>query len=178
MDRWVPQGLVEFLWTAFLSEVIDVHAIDAVMLSGACRAYHRIAHKIAKERKLEAGVFEEDDIRPDCITLERDGVNGNSTLPDNPIFYLNKVPSGEISTEPVGNTFWLAALWAAFTTLRRKYWAGFFRYRHHRPLSLLEGGPWLRSIWRKAFCRGKERNMQFRLTAAFQSLFPGAPAGS
>lgn len=94
MDRWVPQGLVEFLWPAFLSEVIDVHAIDAVMLFGDCRAYHRIAHEIAKERRLEVGVFEEGYIRPDCITLERDGVNGNSTLPDNPIFYLNKVPSG------------------------------------------------------------------------------------
>lgn len=167
-------GLSE--WPAFLSELIDLHAVDAVMLFGDCRAYHRIAHEIAKERRLEVGVFEEGYIRPDYITLERDGVNGNSTLPNNPIFYLNKVPSGEVYTEAVGNSFWLAALWACLYYLAAQMlWPVFFRYRHHRPLNLLETGPWLRSIWRKAFYRIRERHMQSLLTGALSRRFFLAP---
>ncbi|MFS0754939.1 capsular biosynthesis protein [Noviherbaspirillum sp. 1P10PC] len=172
-----PRGAMAFRgafdeWPVFLNEVIDTHAIDTVLLFGDCRAYHRIAHQIAKERKLEVGVFEEGYIRPDYITLERDGVNGNSTLPNNPIFYLNKVPSGEVYTEPVGNTFWLAALWACLYYLAAQIlWPVFSRYRHHRPLSILETGPWVRSIWRKAFYRIKERDMQSRLTGALSSRF-------
>lgn len=163
-------GLTE--WPAFLSKIIDVHAIDVIMLFGDCRVYHRIAHDIAKERQLEVGVFEEGYIRPDYVTLERDGVNGNSTLPDDPGFYLNRVQSGEVCTEPVGNSFWFAALWASVYYLAAQFLLPvFFRYRHHRPLSILEAGPWLRSVWRKAFYRIRERDMQARLTGTLSRRF-------
>lgn len=172
-----PRGAMAFRgaieqWPAFLNEIIDTHAIDTVFLFGDCRAYHRIAHKIAKDRQLDVGVFEEGYIRPDHITLERDGVNGNSTLPSRPDFYLDKAPSGEVQVEPVGNTFWFAALWACLYYLAAQImWPVFFRYRHHRSLSILETGPWLRSIWRKAFYRIRERGMQARLTGALSGRF-------
>jgi capsular polysaccharide export protein len=159
-------------WPSFLGDVIETHAIDTVMLFGDCRAYHRIAHEIAKERGLEVGVFEEGYIRPDYITLERDGVNGNSTLPDNPIFYLNKVPSGDIYTEPVGNTFWYAAIWVCLYYLAAQIlYPVFLRYRHHRPLSILETGPWLRSLWRKVFYKVKEKDMEALLTGPLSRKF-------
>jgi capsular polysaccharide export protein len=172
-----PRGAMAFRgalddWPAFLNEVLDTHAIDTIMLFGDCRAYHRIAHQIAKERKLEVGVFEEGYIRPDYVTLEQDGVNGNSTLPDNPIFYLNKVPSGQVYTEPVGNTFWYAAIWACLYYLAAQIlYPVFFRYQHHRPLNVLEFGSWSRSLWRKVFYKFKEKDIAARLLGPLSQQF-------
>jgi capsular polysaccharide export protein len=159
-------------WPSFLAEVIESRGIDTIMLFGDCRAYHRAAHKIARECSIEVGVFEEGYIRPDYVTLERDGVNGNSPLPDNPIYYLNKVPDGDVYTEPVGNTFWYAAVWACIYYLAAQIFLPFFyRYQHHRPLTVLEIGPWLRSLWRKAYYRVKERSVQQKLTGALSKQF-------
>jgi capsular polysaccharide export protein len=159
-------------WPAFLSEVIESRGIDTIMLFGDCRAHHRIAHEVAKRRDIEVGVFEEGYIRPDYVTLERDGVNGYSPLPDNPIYYLNKVPNGNVYNESVGNTFWYAALWACLYYLAAQLFAPFFyRYQHHRPLSVLEAGPWLRSLWRKVYYKFKERSVQQKLTGALSKKF-------
>jgi len=159
-------------WPMFLSEVIESHSIDTIMLFGDCRSYHQIAHEIARERNIEVGVFEEGYIRPDYVTLERDGVNGNSPLPDNPIYYLNKVPNGDVYTEPVGNTFWYAAVWACIYYLAGQILMPFFwHYRHHRPLSVLEIGPWLRSLWRKAYYKIKERSVQHKLAGVLSKQF-------
>jgi capsular polysaccharide export protein len=172
-----PQGAIPFRgamdeWPSFLSEVIESCSIDTIMLFGDCRAYHRIAHEIAKDRNIEVGVFEEGYIRPDYVTLERDGVNGNSPLPDNPIYYLNKVPSGDVYTESVGNTFWYAAVWACLYYLAAQlFFPFFFRYKHHRPLTVLETGPWLRSLWRKFFYKLRERSVQGRLTGPLSKKF-------
>jgi len=159
-------------WPSFLAAVIENNGIDTIMLFGDCRAYHRTAHEIARKRGIEVGVFEEGYIRPDYVTLERDGVNGNSPLPDNPIFYLNKVPDGDVYTEPVGNTFWYAAVWACIYYLAAQILFPFFyRYQHHRPLTVLETRPWLRSLWRKAYYKIKERSVQQELTGALSKQF-------
>lgn len=172
-----PRNAVSFRgslgeWPVFLSQMIELHAIDVVMLFGDCRVYHRVAHEIAKQRRLEIGVFEEGYFRPDYITLERDGVNGNSTLPDNPVFYRDRVPSCAVYTDAVGDSFWLAALWACLYYLAAQImWPAFFRYCHHRPLSLLEAGPWLRSMWRKVFYKMRERGVEASLNSTFSRKF-------
>jgi capsular polysaccharide export protein len=159
-------------WPAFLSGVMESCKIDIVMLFGDCRAYHQVAHQLARQRNIEVGVFEEGYIRPDHVTLERDGVNGNSPLPDNPIYYLNRVARGDVHTEPVGNTFWYAAVWACIYYLAAQLLLPFFpRYQHHRPLTVLETGPWLRSFWRKAYYKVKERSIQHELTGPLSKRF-------
>lgn len=172
-----PRGAITFRgaldeWPAFLNEVMDTHAIDTVLLFGDCRTYHRIAHQIGKDRNMEVGVFEEGYMRPDYITLERDGVNGNSTLPDNPIFYLNKVPHSQVYTEAVGNTFWYAAIWACLYYLAAQIlYPVFSRYRHHRPLGIQESLPWARAMWRKVYYRFKEKGIEARLTGPLSKQF-------
>ncbi|WP_435626653.1 capsule biosynthesis protein [Candidatus Ferrigenium straubiae] len=159
-------------WPAYLEALLDQLNIDAVLLFGDCRPHHRMAHGIVHRRGLEIGVFEEGYARPDYITLERFGANGNSLIPRNPIFYLNNpMPSVE-QPLPVGNAFWMAALWAVLYYLAAGLLKpAFSRYRHHRPLTWLECLPWLRSIWRKGYYALKERHVSARLMSEFAGRY-------
>lgn len=151
-------------WPAFFRQLVQQLDIDTVMLFGDCRVYHTKAYDIARQLGLEVGVFEEGYFRPDYVTLEREGVNGYSALPDKPIFYLNSVPARRVRTDAVGNTFWHAASWAVLYYLAAHFLRPLFpRYQHHRPLTVLEGGHWFRSLWRKAFYRIKESGIQSTL---------------
>jgi capsular polysaccharide export protein len=159
-------------WPAFFKHVLDQHTIDVVLLFGDCRPIHRVAHEIAAERGVAAGVFEEGYVRPDYITLERFGVNGNSLAPRNPDFYLGTAEPAPPPTRSVGNTFWHTACWAvqyyAASALLRPI---FRHYAHHRPLTLKEGLPWLRSIWRKQIFRWKERGIQTELASTLSGQY-------
>lgn len=171
------QGAIAFKgdineWPAFLDNILQSYRINTVMLFGDCREYHKIAHKIAKERRIEVGVFEEGYIRPDYVTLERDGVNGNSALPSDPAYYLNKVSTNPVRTDPVGNTFPYAAVWACLYYIAAHLLRpAFCNYQHHRPLTIRETGPWLRALWRKVVYRLKERGVQDRLTGPLSKKY-------
>jgi capsular polysaccharide export protein len=159
-------------WPHFLLDILTRLNIDTVMLFGDCRAYHQVAHKIARERGIEVGVFEEGYIRPNFVTLEREGVNGFSPLPDNPIFYLNTVEPRKIRPEKVGNTFRYTAWWVTYyyiAALLLQLW--FPHYRHHRPLHALEAFRWLRSTGRKIFYRIKERGIEQQLVGPLSRKF-------
>ena len=152
-------------WPDFFRKFVAEHAIDLVFLFGDCRPPHKAIHPIALELGVEIGVFEEGYIRPDYITLERHGVNGFSQLPKLPDFYKSHAVGRHPKIEKVGNTYWhmvrqTIVYYAAASVLNP-----FFRkYKHHRPLHLLEAFPWVRSIWRKQYYRVKERGVQERLT--------------
>jgi capsular polysaccharide export protein len=47
----------------------------------------------------------------------------------------------------------------------------FPRYRHHRPLSIFEAGPWLRGAWRRIFYAIKERGVLERLTGPLSKKY-------
>lgn len=166
-----PNNFVDFTgsiddWGDFFSEFIEKYSIDAVILFGDCRKYHRIAHTIADNRGMEIGIFEEGYIRPDYITFEEFGVNGNSLIVRNATFY-NDLNENEFTIpEPiqVRNTFWHMAMWASlyyfFSTL---FYVRFRNYQHHRPLNPFEGFFWIRSIWRKQWYKIKESGIQHNL---------------
>lgn len=176
---WIffPSGAINFHgqpeeWPAFFETLLDRLHIDVVMLFGDCRSIHTLAHTIAYRRGLEIGVFEEGYIRPDYVTLERFGVNNYSLIPRNPEFYLTKPMSFQEPTLRVGNTYWYTVLWAMLY-----YFAAgllkplFIHYRHHRPLTWLEGLPWLRSVWRKGRYAIRERGVLARLTGELQGRY-------
>lgn len=153
-------------WPAFFERLLDQLQIETVLLFGDCRQYHRQAYAIATARGIEVGVFEEGYLRPNWITLELSGANGHSKIPSDPKFYRNIMFHPNSSPEQaVGDSFAMAALWAilyyvtAFTL-----WPLFRRYRHHRPLSLLEALPWIRAGWRKLHYAYKERDVLSQLT--------------
>ena len=68
-------------WPEWLEERLRTLKIDVVIMFGDCRPIHREAHALADRLGLEVWVFEEGYIRPDYVTLERFGVNGNSRMP-------------------------------------------------------------------------------------------------
>lgn len=147
-------------WVSFLEFLLRDLQIDTIMLFGDCRRYHVAARNVARARNVETWVFEEGYIRPDFVTMERDGTNGHSSLPRDANFYRN-LPECELTPErEVGRVFGHLAVWAGLYGAAAMVGRMFFpHYRHHRPLSLREGGRWVRAGWRKIAYKVRERGM-------------------
>ncbi|GAA5786915.1 capsule biosynthesis protein [Chitiniphilus shinanonensis] len=158
-------------WPQWLEDRLRRLEIDVIFLFGDCRPIHRIAHAVAIRMGVEVGVFEEGYVRPDYVTLERFGVNGHSLLPRVPDAYKDR-PRSTVRTWAVGNTYWPMA-WYAFCYFGVGCLGGrlFPHYRHHRALSLAEGLPWIRSIWRKHWYRWRERGVQEKLVSTYSKRF-------
>ena len=161
-------------WPAYFEGLLDRLDVDVVLLFGDCRSQHQVAQTIAERRGIETGVFEEGYLRPHYITLERNGVNGHSALPTNPIFYMNAAPAATPAPrpEPVGNTFYHAAFWAVVYTFMAHFLRPVYpHYRHHRRLSVAESWPWAKALWRKFYYKAVERGVQARLTGALSKQY-------
>lgn len=159
-------------WPAFFRRFLDAYLIDTVLLFGDCRPMHVAAHRIAASRGIEIGVFEEGYVRPNYITLERFGVNGHSPIPRSSDFYRTTARQEIPAALEVPPPFWHAAAWAVLYYLAAALLRPLFpHYRHHRPLSLLEAWPWLRSGWRKLACRFRERGAQQELASAWSGRY-------
>lgn len=172
-----PSGAIPYRgnladWPQFFGHFLEEHKIDVVLLFGDCRSLHMAAHKIAAERGIEIGVFEEGYVRPNYITLERYGVNGHSLIPRIGSFYRviprQEVPPALEVPYPFRHTMAWAMLYYCAAVLL--HWA-FPRYRHHRPLSLLEAWPWVKSGFRKIWYRFKERKVQHELVTRCSGRF-------
>lgn len=152
-------------WPAFFENIVIEHRIDDVLLFGDCRPVHLAIRKIAMKRNIRIGVFEEGYVRPDYVTFELFGVNANSSLPRKADFYLNRALCSLPPHENVGKTYWHMAVWAVLYYLASAILTPLFpHYVHHRPLTLMELFPWIRSVWRKLYYRGKEQEIHGYLT--------------
>lgn len=67
-------------WPVWLRGLVADRGITDAVVYGDCRPYHRLAIKIFRELGIRVHALEEGYIRPNWITYERDGVNGNSPL--------------------------------------------------------------------------------------------------
>jgi capsular polysaccharide export protein len=167
---WFRSGMYD--WGGYFLEAIQANQIDLVMLMGDCRPIHQIAHAIAKKHNIEVAVFEEGYIRPDFITIERDGVNGFSNIPKDPQFYFKQSLAPLEVEVSVGKTFGLSAMWAMMYYLACfVMWPAFFQYQHHRTLNLLEGLIWVRGFWRKRWYQFKERYLEKQLSSALSQQY-------
>jgi len=138
-------------WPEFFEDFIQRNGINSILLFGDCRPIHMVAHQTALNYKLDIGVFEEGYVRPNHITLENYGVNANSRMSKFSDFYRNlPAESLRAKTFHIGSTFWYAAMWGmmyyAMAALLRPF---FWRYQHHRILSIWQGLFWIRSLSRK-----------------------------
>lgn len=152
-------------WPAYFSDLLLRLNIDTVFLFGDCRPMHVAAMAVIRERGLQVGVFEEGYLRPDYITLERDGVNNNSSLPSNPAFYLAQPQRELVPCEPLGSTYGQATKWgglyfAAASLARFR----FRHYQHHRRLGFGDFPSWMHSYWRKFVYAVSERKVLPSLT--------------
>ena len=162
-------------WPAWLARHMADRSIDLVFLFGDCRPMHAAAHAVATRMGIEVGVFEEGYLRPDFVTLERHGVNGNSLrLHVASDHGAPRRPSPPV--QPVPRSFWPMVLWGLLYFAAASIGRPLFpHYRHHRPLGFAEAIPWLRSPWRKAWYALAERGMTARLTGAWSGRFFLAP---
>ncbi|MEI2298064.1 capsule biosynthesis protein [Ensifer sp. MJa1] len=71
-------------WPAYLSAFIARHGVTDMLLLGEERPYHQAATAVARLNGVEVAVIEMGYLRPDWLTLERDGMSSNSHFPDDP----------------------------------------------------------------------------------------------
>jgi len=154
-------------WPETFRRIVAERGIDAIFLFGDCRPMHVAARAIGEELGLAVWVFEEGYLRPDYVTCERWGVNGNSRLPKDPDFYRRMTASlpPPADPHPVGNAFYHHAMWTIMHSLGLTF--GFWlypRYRHHRNANtFVQTYCWARGLIRKSRYKVRERGILERL---------------
>ena len=172
---WSLPGAVDFCgrpqeWPEFLDRLIVDNAISDVILFGDCRPLHRAAIRVAESRLLRIHVVEEGYLRPDWITFEEAGVNGNSALPRDPSWYLERARSLPPWGDPpsVPGSFRRRAFEDVLYTMTSM--AGMWRFPFfatHRPYyQLIEYAGWLRRLALK-------RRAEQRAAAAIEAIPDG-----
>ncbi|MGA0602291.1 capsule biosynthesis protein [Caulobacter sp. KR2-114] len=74
-------------WPAWIADLLAREAVTDLLVFGDTHPYCVAAIREAQRQGLAVHVLEEGYFRPHWITLERDGVNGNSRLPRDPQAY-------------------------------------------------------------------------------------------
>jgi capsular polysaccharide export protein len=135
-------------WCAFFSAQCVQLKPDAVVLFGQSRAYHQIALKAANQLGIQVVVLEEGYFRPGFMTMELDGVNGNSTTLDR---FCWDGPKDHITSAtdkyPFSSSAYFAAVHYAHMLLRRESFPNYEHHRHRSPLFYF--GYWMYSWFRK-----------------------------
>lgn len=67
-------------WPEWVAAVAREKGVTDLVLYGDCRPYHRIAISALRPLGIRIHVLEEGYLRPNWITYEQDGVNGNSSI--------------------------------------------------------------------------------------------------
>ena len=153
------------VWPSWVESVMLGRDIDRLYLFGDCRRYHRQAIDIARRLDIDIYVFEEGYVRPNYVTLEKDGVNGFSSACEKSGIHerLQQTDTGikELPSEPVENVFSAAAAHCLQYYIAAFALSGFFKhYDHHRSLNIFtEGMYWLRSGFRKIAYRFSQRSL-------------------
>ncbi len=178
-DEWYYRqpGAIPFCdgpaaWPTYFEELVEAQGIEAVILFGDCRPYHRSAILRARALEVPVFVFEEGYVRPNYITFEYGGVNGHSLLPRSRV--LLQSMAGRIgNTRPPRRSFGRmatqAALYYVAGRLRRSKYTN---YRHHKPFDLYpETWYWVRAAWRRWVCLWSERGIERRLAGPLRKQF-------
>ena len=160
-------------WEAYLERLIVNKEIGRIYLFGDCRAYHRVAKRVAARHDTRVFVFEEGYIRPNYITLEEGGVNGNSRMLEGVAPFsaeAHKLPDESASPKHVFMTtaiFSMIYYWAS-----AYYRSKFEHYQHHRPFEWFsEGSIWIRSGIRKWRYARRERGMAHDIISQFDKNY-------
>ena len=163
-------------WPSYVDHFMRVHGITDLVLFGDCRPMHLAAHRLARLAGIRVHVFEEGYIRPNWLTLERDGVNGHSSLPRSRAAIMAAARGLPMPPDlpPIGADLGrrVADTWAYF----RHMVLASPRYpfhRSHRPGSIIaEGAGW---IWHQLNQRRTARRTQTaldRIAGRRYFLFP------
>lgn len=170
-------------WPHALKQYLQQQRIDVVLLFGDCRPVHVCVRGLAQELGIALGVFEEGYLRPDYVTFEPVGVNGNSEFSQSLAPWLAQqalqpIPQSvglNVAPPPkqrVGNTFWHAAIWGMAYFFAA--WLGQWFWNnqlHHRRMTVLDAPWWWLSFGRKAWYKIKQYGVQDWLCEAKHKQF-------
>lgn len=140
-------------WPHALRDLVRKHQVTDLMLFGDCRDHHLPAREVCCELGVNLHVFEEGYLRPDWVTMELGGVNGNSSLPRDPAWYRREA-AALLPVPPhkrVKSSFRRRALeglaYNAADVLSRWYYPHWDNHRPWHPV--VEGVGWARKLWRR-----------------------------
>src|SRR5271156_6674870 len=180
---WLRPGGVDFrkdikAWPQFLEDRLIEWGVTDIILFGDCRPLHREAVRGASLRGIQVFVVDEGYIRPNWVTMERGGVNGNSPLPRDPDWYRNAA---------IDTPAWSGGLPAHGSFQRRAFedvmynvatvalaWR-FPEYKTHRPWHpFYEYAGWIRRFVRKPSAKRRVVRAMKEITSAEKPfyLFP------
>ena len=175
---WRRPGAVDYrgplsAWPDFLAALLSERGITDIVLFGDCRPLHRVATWIAAQRNIVVHVFEEGYMRPDWVTLEVGGVNGRSSIPRDPAYFLETARTLEpvtIAADPVPSSFARRARSdVAYNVAATLLWPLYPGFRSHRPVHpFVEYAGWAGRLAR----RGRARR---RSAAVLAELEDGRP---
>jgi capsular polysaccharide export protein len=142
---WLPRKATHYrgsyhLWQAFLDDFIVRNGITDIVYYADQFPYHRVAQQIARARGINAVSVEFGYLRPDWITLERDGMSAASCFPEDPerIRQLaRQLPAADFTVRFPYTFFMEASNDVMFNLLNvflRPLYPGFFSDRYYHPL--------------------------------------------
>lgn len=153
-------------WSRYLSMFVRRNQIHAIVVYGDCRKYHSIAKEICHQQSIEFWAFEEGYIRPNFITLEKGGVNANSSFK-----ITNKLEAKELARlsreyqqapeHIFGQTFFQRLIYGVtYYTAKSISQIWLKNDGHHRNYSAIqEAKCWLKSIKRKWVYKFTQRKL-------------------
>lgn len=159
----------------YFEERLSDQDVTDLVLFGDQRPVHRPAIELARERGVRVYVFEEGYVRPNWITLERNGVNANSGLPRDPNWYrtvARRLPDFGEGT-PVRSRLPVRAARDLLHHLANMANPVLFpRYRTHRPHhAAIEYAGWIRRFARLPLQRRRDDELIRRLIGEGRRLF-------
>jgi capsule polysaccharide modification protein KpsS len=174
-DRAVSYRGTSDEWPDFCRRFLAEQGIDAVVLFGDCRPIHKAAIREARALGVAVWVFEEGYLRPDYVTLERDGVNGYSRMPRDAGFYLEQ--AAELpeppAPAPTGQSFYRHAYYVSrYALALERGKERFPGYRHHRSFDpRAQAVGWLRGGLAKPWHAQRDRALLPRLSGPWASRY-------
>ncbi|MEG3089330.1 capsule biosynthesis protein [Sphingomonas sp. PB4P5] len=175
-----PQGDAfrqrERAWPHYVARYLNRYSVTDLIVFGDCRPVHAAAITAAAAAGVRVHVFEEGYIRPDWITLERNGVNGNSRLPRDPAWYLQEAEAlPPVRDHPPVPSFATGRGWAAFFYYAEavlQFWRFPFHRTHRDRDPVLEGLTFARRFGLRAANTARANRDILRISDRPFFLFP------
>lgn len=137
-------------WRDYVRHRIEADNVTDMILHGEERPYHRVAIEEARRLGVRVNVVEMGYLRPDWVTLERDGLSSNSHFPVDPAYIVkaaSNLPEPDW-TRRFSQTFLAEALYDLAYYLPNVFlWFLYPGYRRHGLYHpLMEYAGWLRRL--------------------------------
>ncbi|MGB1699270.1 MAG: capsule biosynthesis protein, partial [Nannocystaceae bacterium] len=160
-------------WPDFFEAFCTKHEVDTVFLLGDMRPYHRPIASAVAAHGIDLFVFEEGYLRPNFITLESGGVNGNSRMPKDAASYVDAGLDPKSDEVQAQRVFGKSAILTSLYYVAYNFFCFLYPfYRHHRDSNALKHGlSWVRSGLRKLRFRYEEDGILEDLRTTYQQRY-------